>query len=490
MKYILAEEAKTFLDEKRVLDERFKLAEALSLQDLTKKSVAICAYAKQEKNALDKAAKNDTNDVIERIFEHTDELMQNTRNVKDITILRGYVKDYLSSTKALLKALGLQKGRQQDEAIKEVFAELQKYADASDSGHAARNGMLNELNKINSVIEAFRKSLATTDGLGAKGDESESTAALLTAAYETFYKISKLSDEEYNGNEAISNAVNDLYGARGDLTKFLRYYDALRADNDFVNVMAKLKVAKFKDNAFERAKNSGVDWAARFKRLGDNDEFWEMCFSGIFGPNNVQKIMNLGDAVRQQFKVLGFDASSNFFITFIKKYVIKEAYPIDAAHYNVIHNAIATNQLSLRLIDLVKPQSPLTEESNVIFKKDFYVKPIADCKDYLNCQGELRSYQYDKLSQLAVSDVPTATQPLLKNLQNKTKYPDMKAVVKKILTSDADADQLRPLSEVKEYVAALGIESDIRNKPAWTSKNTPMLVAAIETSALFADKKT
>lgn len=480
------------LNETTLVDKRFILTEALPLADLATYCDDICKHIKKIQASLDNIAKDDTvSSAIEQIFRQTDSLMQNTRNVKDISVLRGYLKEYLNITSNLLNELGLDTSKSQDKDVKNLFANLEAYAKDTDTSGRARKDLLNELNRINSVIEAFRKSLRSSKNIAG---ESESKSVLLIRAYEDFYKINKLTDHEYRSNEIISKAVANMHKAIADkddvfISKLKELYDS-----GFKDTVNSLSVKNFDRDDFEKARDKdNVDLVAKYKTMGDTDEFWQLCFTQIFGKDSsgavdkskVTKVINLGDSVKQQFKVLGFEEASNLFITFIKNYLLDSShnFPIDKQHYELIHNTIAKSENALKLIDLVKPASPLTEDNNIIFFKDFYLKPVDACKEYLTYQGIWRNQTYENISQFNTKDLPDESAKLVDDLKTET---TMASIIKKVMFEGPD--KLQQLSKIKTISDIFDLNTKKASNAPWNNKNTPLLVNMIETDSTLTSK--
>ena len=101
MKYYLNESIKY------ILSERFVLNEAIKHSDLIIQCKTICDYIKKLLDELENGT-DDTNEkenALDKIFDRTTSLMQDTRKVKDVEIIKGKAKDYISTIQSLITVI-------------------------------------------------------------------------------------------------------------------------------------------------------------------------------------------------------------------------------------------------------------------------------------------------------------------------------------------------------------------------------------------------
>ena len=101
MKYYLNESIKY------ILSERFVLNEAMKHSDLIAKCKAICDYAKKLLDELENGTddNNEKENALDKIFDRTTSLMQDTRKVNDVEIIKGKAKDYIDTIKSLISVV-------------------------------------------------------------------------------------------------------------------------------------------------------------------------------------------------------------------------------------------------------------------------------------------------------------------------------------------------------------------------------------------------
>ena len=98
MKYYLNESIKY------ILSEQFVLNEAIKHSDLIVQGKTICDYIKKLLDELENGT-DDTNakeDALNKIFDRTTALIQDTRKVNDVEIIKGKAKDYIDAIQSLI----------------------------------------------------------------------------------------------------------------------------------------------------------------------------------------------------------------------------------------------------------------------------------------------------------------------------------------------------------------------------------------------------
>ena len=158
MKYYLNESIKY------ILSERFVLNEAMKHSDLIAKGKAICDYAKKLLDELENGT-DDTNEkenALDKIFDRTTSLMQDTRKVKDVEIIKGKAKNYIDTIKSLISVVDPSTfndsitADNKTTAFGKFFAHLNELIEKSD---VKQSELTSELNKIDNIVQT------TIDGL-------------------------------------------------------------------------------------------------------------------------------------------------------------------------------------------------------------------------------------------------------------------------------------------------------------------------------------
>ena len=507
MKYYLNESIKY------ILSERFVLNEAMKHSDLIAKCKAIYDYAKKLLDELENGT-DDTNEkenALDKIFDHTTSLMQDTRKVKDVEIIKGKAKNYIDTIKSLISVVDPSTfndsitADNKTTAFGKFFAHLNELIEKSD---VKQSELTSELSKIDNIVQTTIDGLANITNSAKEIKTKDDQIVALTKAYKLIYKVSQTSEKEYDNNETISQAVEMLNNALEKVTEAGDDASKIEAKNNFIDrceelandnaakIIDTLTVSEYNQTNLETNLDSSSDWDKEYKDTPDKNLFWEKYYSGAWGEN-ADKIEALGESFKQECTVLGFTEITNPFLAFIKKYYTEDiemqnkgekakGYDVDLQHYEAIHNAIAENKLLKRDIT-DSPKEPITVDNNIIFYRDFYAKPGNEADIYINALSKLRNMDISKLvlenktvqanlmassggdNKIFIAVVLTNKVPL-KDLLNK------EANLSKI-TPTID-DKLRPTQDLEQLLTL--INANDTNKEAWNNTSTDKLVAGIK----------
>ena len=507
MKYYLNESIKY------ILSERFVLNEAMKHSDLIAQCKTIYDYIKKLLDELENGT-DDTNakeDALNKIFDRTTSLMQDTRKVNDVEIIKGKAKDYIDTIQSLITVIDPSTfndsitADNKTTAFGKFFAHLNELIEKSD---AKKSELTSELSKIDTVVQTAMDGLANITNSAKEIKTKDDQIVALTKAYKLIYKVSQTSEKEYDNNETISQAIEMLNSALEKVTKaeddeaknnarnnFVTLCEEI-ADGDIAKLINNLTVANYNQTSLETSLGKGIDWAKEYKNTPDKDLFWNKYYNGAWGKN-ADKIKSLGESFKQECAVLGFTEATNPFIAFIKKYYTEDAemqadnksaagYYIDIQHYEAIHNAIAENKLLKRDIT-DSPKEPITVNNNIIFYRDFYAKPGNEADIYINALSKLRNMDISKL----VLENKTVQANLMASSGGDNKIfiavvLTNKVPLKDLLNNEANLskitptidDKLRPTQDLEQLLTLMNANDT--NKEAWNNTSTDKLVAGIK----------
>ena len=507
MKYYLNESIKY------ILSEQFVLNEAIKHSDLIVQCKTICDYIKKLLDELENGT-DDTNakeDALNKIFDRTTSLMQDTRKVNDVEIIKGKAKDYINTIKSLIAIIDPSTfndsitADNKTTAFGKFFAHLNELIEKSD---VKKSELTSDLSKIDNVVQTAMDGLANITNSTAEIKTKDEQIVSLTKAYKLIYKVSQASETEYDNNESISMAIEGLSDALKKVTEAKNDEAKNNARNNFITLceeITKGDIAELIDNltvdnysqtGLETSLSKDVDWAKEYKNTPDKELFWNKYYNGAWGKN-ADKIKSLGESFKQECTVLGFTEVTNPFIAFIKKYYTEDAemqaagksaagYYIDIQHYEAIHNAIAENKLLKRDITN-SPKEPITVNNNIIFYRDFYAKPGNEADIYINALSKLRNMDISKL----VLENKTVQANLMASsgsdnkifiavvLTNKVPLKDLlddKANLSPI--TPTREDKLRPIQDLEQLLTLMNANDT--NKEVWNNTSTDKLVAGIK----------
>lgn len=233
---------KYYLNEgiKYILSEQFVLNEAMKHSDLIAQCKAICDYAKKLLDELENGT-DDTNEkenALDKIFDHTTSLMQDTRKVKDIEIIKGKAKDYIKTIKSLINVVDSStfddsvKIDNKTTAFGKFFAHLNELIEKSD---VKQSELTSELSKIDNIVQTTIDGLANITNSAKEIKTKDDQIVALTKAYKLIYKVSQTSEKEYDNNETISQAVEMLNNALEKVTKAEDDTSKIEAKNNFID---------------------------------------------------------------------------------------------------------------------------------------------------------------------------------------------------------------------------------------------------------------
>ena len=510
MKYYLNESIKSI---KYILSERFVLNEAMKHSDLIAKCKAIRDYAKKLLDELENGTDdaNEKENALDKIFDHTTSLMQDTRKVKDVEIIKGKAKNYIDTIKSLISVVDPSTfndsitADNKTTAFGKFFAHLNELIEKSD---VKQSELTSELNKIDNIVQTTIDGLANITNSAKEIKTKDDQIVALTKAYKLIYKVSQTSEKEYDSNETISQAVEMLNSALEKVTKAEDAASKIEAKNDFIDrceelandnaakIIDALTVGEYNQTNLETNLDSSSDWDKEYKDTPDKNLFWEKYYSGAWGEN-ADKIEALGESFKQECTVLGFTEITNPFLAFIKKYYTEDVemqnkgerakgYDVDLQHYEAIHNAIAENKLLKRDIT-DSPKEPITVDNNIIFYRDFYAKPGNEADIYINALSKLRNMDISKL----VLENKTVQANLMASSGGDNKIfiavvLTNKVPLKDLLNKEANLskiaptidDKLRPTQDLEQLLAL--VNANDTNKEAWNNTSTDKLVAGIK----------
>ena len=507
MKYYLNESIKY------ILSEQFVLNEAMKHSDLIAKCKAIYDYAKKLLDELESGT-DDTNEkenALDKIFDHTTSLMQDTRKVKDVEIIKGKAKNYIDTIKSLISVVDPSTfndsitADNKTTAFGKFFAHLNELIEKSD---VKQSELTSELNKIDNIVQTTIDGLANITNSAKEIKTKDDQIVALTKAYKLIYKVSQTSEKEYDNNETISQAVEMLNNALEKVTEAGDDASKIEAKNNFIDrceelandnaakIIDTLTVSEYNQTNLETNLDSSSDWDKEYKDTPDKNLFWEKYYSGAWGEN-ADKIEALGESFKQECTVLGFTEITNPFLAFIKKYYTEDiemqnkgekakGYDVDLQHYEAIHNAIAENKLLKRDIT-DSPKEPITVDNNIIFYRDFYAKPGNEADIYINALSKLRNMDISKL----VLENKTVQANLMASSGSDNKIfiavvLTNKVPLKDLLNKEANLskiaptidDKLRPTQDLEQLLTLMNANDT--NKEAWNNTSTDKLVAGIK----------
>ena len=507
MKYYLNESIKY------ILSEQFVLNEAIKHSDLIIQCKTIYDYIKKLLDELENGT-DDTNakeDALNKIFDRTTSLMQDTRKVKDVEIIKGKAKNYIDTIKSLISVVDPSTfndsitADNKTTAFGKFFAHLNKLIEKSD---VKQSELTSELNKIDNIVQTTIDGLANITNSAKEIKTKDDQIVALTRAYKLIYKVSQTSEKEYDNNETISQAVEMLNNALEKVTEAGDDASKIEAKNNFIDrceelandnaakIIDTLTVSEYNQTNLETNLDSSSDWDKEYKDTPDKNLFWEKYYSGAWGEN-ADKIEALGESFKQECTVLGFTEITNPFLAFIKKYYTEDiemqnkgekakGYDVDLQHYEAIHNAIAENKLLKRDIT-DSPKEPITVDNNIIFYRDFYAKPGNDADIYINALSKLRNMDISKL----VLENKTVQANLMASSGGDNKIfiavvLTNKVPLKDLLNKEANLskiaptidDKLRPTQDLEQLLTLMNANDT--NKEAWNNTSTDKLVAGIK----------
>ena len=507
MKYYLNESIKY------ILSERFVLNEAMKHSDLIAKCKAICDYAKKLLDELESGTDdiNEKENALDKIFDHTTSLMQDTRKVKDVEIIKGKAKNYIDTIKSLISVVDPSTfndsitADNKTTAFGKFFAHLNELIEKSD---VKQSELTSELSKIDNIVQTTIDGLTNITNSAKEIKTKDDQIVALTKAYKLIYKVSQTSEKEYDNNETISQAVEMLNNALEKVTEAGDDASKIEAKNNFIDrceelannnaakIIDTLTVSEYNQTNLETNLDSSSDWDKEYKDTPDKNLFWEKYYSGAWGEN-ADKIEALGESFKQECTVLGFTEITNPFLAFIKKYYTEDiemqnkgekakGYDVDLQHYEAIHNAIAENKLLKRDIT-DSPKEPITVDNNIIFYRDFYAKPGNEADIYINALSKLRNMDISKL----VLENKTVQANLMASSGGDNKIfiavvLTNKVPLKDLLNKEANLskiaptidDKLRPTQDLEQLLTLMNANDT--NKEAWNNTSTDKLVAGIK----------
>jgi len=307
------------------------------------------------------------------------------------------------------------------------------------------------LTKLNSLLEVSTRLLD-------KGAEAASTA------------ISDAMATEFNNLLSVKNTLEPLDKIKEDISKADPFCETIKSIFDtpatktaaekLLDYGAKTFGIDGKTKAGEIA-GENTDWEKLYDELGDIDVFWKKYFEGYW-KDRARSVEALGEAFRQECRVMGFDDKVNPFINFLKIYLVDRNYRITANNYVPLHDAVAKG-VGITRAELAKvndnTDSDVPSNMLVCFK-DYYDRSDSDAPKYFDF---LQDFEYLRLENLKAS-----TNPTINNVM-KSLSPD--------LSSDEDAIRTLIFYELAGYsVNQLfsGSVTEMDTLPALDGKTTKL----------------
>ena len=270
MKYYLNESIKY------ILSEQFVLNEAMKHSELIAQCGTICNYIKKLLDELENGT-NDTNakeNALNKIFDRTTSLMQDTRKVNDVEIIKGKAKDYINTIQSLITIIDPSTfndsitADNKTTAFGKFFAHLNELIEKSD---VKKSELTSELSKIDTVIQAAMDGLANITNNATETKTKDEQIVALTKAYKLIYKVSQSSENEYDNNESISEAIEGLNKALDKVIKAKDKAEKNNAINNFVTLCEEiaegdiaelidnLTISNYSQTGLETSLSKGID---------------------------------------------------------------------------------------------------------------------------------------------------------------------------------------------------------------------------------------
>ena len=259
MKYYLNESIKY------ILSEHFILNEAMKHSDLIAQCKVIGDYAKKLLDDLKNGTEdiNDKESALDKIFDRTTSLMQDTRKVNDVEIIKGKAKDYIEAIKNLITIVDSSTfdtsitADNKTTAFGKFFAHLNELIENPDTKKSA---LTSELSKIDTIVQTAMDSLADITNSAKETKTKDDQVVAITKAYKLIYKVSQMSEEEYNNNETISDAIDNLNRAVNDNNKeqFITLCEEF-VNSDAAKLIDRLAVNNYTQTGLETDLNSDID---------------------------------------------------------------------------------------------------------------------------------------------------------------------------------------------------------------------------------------
>jgi hypothetical protein len=165
---------------------------------------------------------------------------------------------------------------------------------------------------------------------------------------------------------------------------------------------AEQQASKQPDEGHKTAKQPGFDWSAELKqrlaknktsspeaRLNEYDietKFFTDFFNEYWDTESVKQLLLMGQQLRHDIKVLGFNFKINPILAFlslsyVRKNLLQTAL-LNVHTYKAIHNAVALKQVA---------DSEFFKENkyNIIYCRDLYKKSLREIQDYLELQKSI-----------------------------------------------------------------------------------------------------
>ena len=179
MKYYLNESIKY------ILSEQFILNEAMKHSDLIVQCKAIYDYIKKLLDELENGT-DDTNakeNALNKIFDRTTALMQDTRKVNDVEIIKGKAKDYIDAIQSLITIVDPSTfndsitADNKTTAFGKFFAHLNELIENSD---VKKSELTSELGKIDTVVQTAMDGLVDITNSAAETKTKDEQIVALT----------------------------------------------------------------------------------------------------------------------------------------------------------------------------------------------------------------------------------------------------------------------------------------------------------------------
>ena len=132
--------------------------------------------------------------------------------------------------------------------------------------------------------------------------------------------------------------------------------------------------------------NRKMSQEARKNEYDIEYQFFAEFFTTIWGPELAKNLMTIGDQLRKDIKILGFDKNVNPILAFLRSNFVKEKLIqtklLNINTYKAIHNAIAKKLVA-------DSEFFKANKYNILYCPDLYRKSAFEIEEYLKIQKEI-----------------------------------------------------------------------------------------------------
>lgn len=388
-KFILTENIKHILTEKYLLNERYILNEAFTAADLDNLKAEFIKIAKSLKPSDENKTNTKTTTALKSEIDVLKDLLGSEKEgglkgliknglsgeQKDPTIVQGRCRQVISKLEAILQTADPSFTRDNPD-FRKVLNDFNTIIQSSDFDKKMVANAKSKLNMLSQTIDVIANET---------GQSNSDTEVDREVIEDAATKINELK-QYINDNKGVvpddANIEKAIIAAKKACAGFdIKKAATVSAIGDAAGELIQKVDALFKSKGFTAAATAGddsTDWTARFKNTTDKTLFWTEYFKTAWGKY-AQRVADLGKPFRDECETLGFVETTNPFISFLKEYLVNKNFPIDAAHYALIHNMAA--EASRRNYINFKQKTNIL---NPVFCKDFYNQNANDGKKYID----------------------------------------------------------------------------------------------------------